>query len=345
MLKFGILSLTELKKYKKYIRQETTATDFAVILGAEVSEKQHFDKKIPYINEKLQIENYSDRVASYFIEEVSKEGITKVNSNGMISYDTPLNSRVGIRPVIKYDDINDLVGLRPIEKLKDGMYIVEYGEYPSYAMPNKKEVIDYMIINPNKTPLECCYETIDMDLLIAINRKEANATGKKYNVNAISKYDPRVSNNTFRLLFSEPSIGNNRNISNFIEEKKIFEYIYNDKKFVAMLPAFNNTVYSLSNFVNYTSNDWIFLEVTPIRWLLDPKNKKLISEKVILSGIPYDYPDKILRINEEKRIYHYERTIFNDTLLCNYLNKVFAKDIIPSKLIQKKDNYSYVKRK
>ena len=62
-----------------------------------------------------------------------------------------------------------------------------------------------------------------------------------------------------------------------------------------------------------------FIEVLPIKWLIDLKENIALSKYILFTGVPFD----------NREIYEGD---FENTTIYKYLNEVFAKDIIPSKI-------------
>ncbi len=115
------------------------------------------------------------------------------------------------------------------------------------------------------------------------------------------------------------------NSSNDIQEilpESFEEYEYQNKKYIRMNHKNQyNRQFKLSNGENYTNNDYIWLEVSPVRWLVDKKKKLLISEYGLVSGIGYTNKN----INDNN---------FNNTEMKKYLDIYMSKEMftpIPDK--------------
>jgi len=92
----------------------------------------------------------------------------------------------------------------------------------------------------------------------------------------------------------------------------------------------NTYSYKLSDGRKYREGDTVWLEVSPLKWIVYEREKLLISKILVASGIRFcdDY-----QYNGD----------FENTEMYRYLNTYFAKDIIPSFLKEmtpvKKEQY------
>ena len=98
------------------------------------------------------------------------------------------------------------------------------------------------------------------------------------------------------------------------------EYEYLGKKYVRIRANFEfySIKFKLSNGVEYRDGDYVWVEVSPVQWLIDDKSGLLISQMGLVSGI------RFLDSN------HNYKGDFKTTEMYKYLNEYFAKDIIPS---------------
>lgn len=87
-----------------------------------------------------------------------------------------------------------------------------------------------------------------------------------------------------------------------------YEYEYSGKKYIKLRVKTSNFFTSslVSNGQSYFNNDDAWLEVAPLIWILDDKNKRLISKDCLVSGIKFcDYPSKNIENFEESAMYRY----------------------------------------
>ncbi len=67
------------------------------------------------------------------------------------------------------------------------------------------------------------------------------------------------------------------------------EYEYQGKKYIRIKANsdFDGTKFKLSNGVKYRDGDYVWVEVSPVKWLIDDKTGILISKKGLVSGIRF----------------------------------------------------------
>ena len=98
------------------------------------------------------------------------------------------------------------------------------------------------------------------------------------------------------------------------------EYKYQGKKYIRIKAnsCFAGGKFMLSNGACYRNGDYVWVEVSPVKWLIDDKAGILISKKGLVSGIRF--LDK----------YHEYNGDFNKTEMYEYLNKYMVKDLFQS---------------
>ena len=94
------------------------------------------------------------------------------------------------------------------------------------------------------------------------------------------------------------------------------EYEYNGKKYVKVNYIDKDSCI-LSNGETYNNGDEVWVEVAPIKWLVDEKSRLMLSKICLASGIRF--------CNDGQY-----RGDFKSTEMYMFLNRYFAKDIIPS---------------
>ncbi len=93
----------------------------------------------------------------------------------------------------------------------------------------------------------------------------------------------------------------------------IQEYIYNGKKYVRILLPHSA---KLSNGQKYEKGYPVWLEVSPVTWLIDEKTHSLISKRCLLAGVGFSDKNKYNGVFEETPIYRY----LNDYMLNDLLH-------------------------
>ena len=72
--------------------------------------------------------------------------------------------------------------------------------------------------------------------------------------------------------------------------KKHKEYEYNGKRYVRVETNVyhnNGDKFTLSNGEQYRDGDKVWVEVSPVKWLVDEKNRMMITEKIIFAGVQF----------------------------------------------------------
>ena len=98
------------------------------------------------------------------------------------------------------------------------------------------------------------------------------------------------------------------------------EYKYQGKKYIRIKANndFDGSSFKLSNGVEYRDGDYVWVEVAPVKWLIDDENKQLISKYGLVSGI---------RFLDKKTDYKGD---FSKTEMKKYLDDYMVKDLFQS---------------
>ena len=163
---------------------------------------------------------------------------------------------------------------------RDGIPRITYGEYPQYATDRK-----------TAKELE---RNFNSRITLGFGK-----TGKTYTTDSrkYSEYDKRFQAQTH------------------------IEYEYMGKKYVRVKANsyYDGNKFTLSNGEKYRDDDFVWIEVQPITWLVDEKSKTILSEKLIFSGIRYT--DKDIPYRDD----------FKSTEIKKFMDDYFAKDIAPTR--------------
>ena len=110
------------------------------------------------------------------------------------------------------------------------------------------------------------------------------------------------------------------------------EYEYNGKKYVRVIAntRFDGRKVAFSNSEQYKDGDAVWVEVSPVKWLVDEKAKIMVAKHILFAGIQF---------NKEQ---NYQGD-FDNTTLGKYLKEVFSKDILPSSVLNKKEEVTKFK--
>ncbi len=72
-----------------------------------------------------------------------------------------------------------------------------------------------------------------------------------------------------------------------IQDKILPTYLFLEQEYVRVPANFNKKTAILSNRQGYVQKDDVWVQVTPLYWMLDLDNKRAISENILIAGLPY----------------------------------------------------------
>ena len=95
------------------------------------------------------------------------------------------------------------------------------------------------------------------------------------------------------------------------------EYEYNGKKYIRVKANsdYGGGYFKLSNGEEYRDGDYVWVEVSPVKWLIDDRTQTLVSKRGILAGI---------RFHTDSRSYNGD---FSTTDMKEYLDKYMMRDL------------------
>ena len=99
------------------------------------------------------------------------------------------------------------------------------------------------------------------------------------------------------------------------------EYEYNGKRYVRVEANsdFGENQFTLSNGENYRDGDNVWVEVLPVKWLVDEKTRTMITEKLIFSGVQF---------NKER---NYHTRDFDRTDIKTFMDRYLSRDLVQSR--------------
>ena len=99
------------------------------------------------------------------------------------------------------------------------------------------------------------------------------------------------------------------------------EYEYNGKRYVRVNANsyYNGNYFTLSNGEKYKDGDSVWLEVSPVKWIVDEKSHMMITEKLIFAGVQF---------NKESN-YHTED--FDKTDIKTFMDRYLSRDLEQSR--------------
>ena len=281
MVKFTFLNVDQVyEKEIKILRKRGIygpATDFCISLSCRYDYLRPYEHSVLKYKESDLLE---DRTGSYWLSDTDRDGTSYVVYNEGPHEEEAIDSDeryIGARPVTSYSSICNVCSNKV--RTKDGILEVEYGEYPQKAASKKLQFV-----------LENAYKNNDSSI---------TKTGKRYTVD---KTFYQYSEDSFKAKF-------------------IDEYLFdNGKKYVRLKAQFysNGIHYNmLSNEEDYATDDYVWIEVQPIKWLIDEKKDIALSERILFAGVQFNHE------------YHYQRD-FSSSDIKKYMDTYFSKDIISS---------------
>ena len=101
------------------------------------------------------------------------------------------------------------------------------------------------------------------------------------------------------------------------------EYEYNGKRYVRVEANsfYNGNYFTLSNGEVYRDEDNVWVEVEPVKWLVDERAKIMITENLIFAGVQFSRAKK------------YETRNFDQTNIKTFMDKYLVRDLVQSKVI------------
>ena len=101
------------------------------------------------------------------------------------------------------------------------------------------------------------------------------------------------------------------------------EYEYNGKRYIRVKANsyYDGYDFTLSNGEQYRDGDNVWVEVQPVKWLVDEKSRMMITEKIIFAGVQFN------------RNYHARD--FDGTDIKTFMNRYLSKDLVQSRSMLK----------
>ena len=262
----------------KDIGPRCSATDFALLLGTYPSNTYYanFTNKPDLKNRAC---DWSTQSKDLYVDPMNMNNIFCVDAAGEKDRVFQSSRCMGLRPVLPYTSISELTTNSKLDPYASSISkVVEYGEYPQYAVDEK----------------------LAKELELEYSMNNLNVTDKKYRTDKEHVWDARTKG-AFSPVDHE-------------------EYEYKGKKYVRIKSNCYPNGVVLSNGVKVKPGDYVWVEVSPIKWYVDEESKLLISRNCIVSGIRY-CEDNYLGLT------------FEYSEMYKFLNEYFKYDIIPSRIM------------
>ena len=116
--------------------------------------------------------------------------------------------------------------------------------------------------------------------------------------------------------YTTDSVRNSQNTKQF-KPKVHNEYEYNGKKYVRIEVYLNSDSNGiiLSNGENYKNGEHVWVEVEPVKWLVDESAKLMITDKLIFAGIQFNH------------VRSYTKENFESTDIKKFMDEYFSKEL------------------
>ena len=202
------------------------------------------------------------------------------------------------------DNDNDV---RAVDERGSGIYICRYGRL-GVVRPALQSSVIFSQISPNRVRGYNGTEEVEygeypqyaadsrmQSILESEYNRGMNKTGRSYTFDSVKYNDYDTG---FKPVIYE-------------------EYEYQGKRYIRIRANsdFEGNKFKLSNDIEYRNGDYVWVEVSPVKWLIDDKTKLLISKIGLVSGI------RFLDGN------HNYKGDFSSTEMKEYLDKYMIRDL------------------
>lgn len=109
------------------------------------------------------------------------------------------------------------------------------------------------------------------------------------------------------------------------QELKHQIYEYKGKKYIKVkVNTDRRNGFKLSNGITYNNGDYVWIEISPIKWLVDEKQNIMLTENIIFAGVQF---------NEKQ---NYITSNFHKTTIYRFINTYLIKDLFQNNSINHK---------
>jgi len=145
----------------------------------------------------------------------------------------------------------------------------------------------------------------------AVSKKRQERLERKYRSGRLSK--TRNSYTTDSTRYTE--------YDTTFEPQTHQEYEYNGKKYVRVKAnsCYDGDNFTLSNGEQYKDGDDVWIEVQPVKWIVDEKSRMMITEKLIFAGVQF---------NKES---NYHTRDFDKTDIKTFMDRYLSRDLEQSR--------------
>ena len=222
-------------------------------------------------------------------------------NNNICEYYTQSKSFIGFNQIITCNEFgNPTLNRTNDSRIAIRPIIEKDPSLESYTY-NKEEELLY--VECGEYPQSATDELTYLKLEKAFIYGEIKKTDKKYTLYYASKY-----------------------VKHFLDKVTAQEYIFENEKYVRIIAHPSYEQVTLTNGATIEKGTVVWLKVEPVIWIYEANSKIGIAEKGLITGIPY---------NKAPYEPYYEHSFIQ-----SYLNNIFSKDLIPSKLKQKAKKFN-----
>ena len=132
-----------------------------------------------------------------------------------------------------------------------------------------------------------------------------------------------------RNIYTTDSVDHNKDDTSF-QPQTHQEYEYNGKRYVRVKANsyYDGYDFTLSNDEQYRDGDNVWVEVQPVKWLVDEKSRMMITEKIIFAGVQF---------NKER---NYHTRDFDRTDIKTFMDRYLSRDLVQSRSMLKQTRTS-----
>ena len=123
-----------------------------------------------------------------------------------------------------------------------------------------------------------------------------------------------------RNIYTTDSVDHNKDDTSF-QPQTHQEYEYNGKRYVRVKANsyYDGYDFTLSNDEQYRDGDNVWVEVQPVKWLVDEKSRMMLTDKLIFSGVQFNHT----------RDYHTRD--FDKTDIKTFMDRYLSRDLVQSR--------------
>ena len=125
------------------------------------------------------------------------------------------------------------------------------------------------------------------------------------------------------------------------------EYEFDDKKYVRVKANsyYDGLLFGLSNDGDYRDGDYVWVEVSKVKWLIDEENDIALSKGILVAGIQFDNKKKYSGITKLSGTYGtYEEAMALIEEAKRRHNEILDKSIIGKSILDKDKSYIKIKK-